>query len=44
LIFLINRIQIQLDGNEFGVDQHGAQIPVNVFPSTTVRELRAIVC
>jgi hypothetical protein len=42
-IFLINRIQIQLDGNEYGIDQHGATIPVNVFSSTTVRELRAAV-
>ncbi len=42
-IFLINRIQVQLDGNEYAVDQHGAQIPVDVFQSTTVRELRAIV-
>ena len=42
--FLINRIQVQLDGNEYGIDQHGATIPLNVFPTTTVRELRAAVC
>jgi hypothetical protein len=42
-LILINRIQVQLDGNEYNVDQHGATIPVDVFQSTTVRELRAIV-
>ncbi len=31
-IFLINRIQVQLDGNEYGIDQHGATIPVNPLP------------
>jgi len=43
-IFLINRIQVQIDGNEYDVGQHGEKIPVDVFQSTTVRELRAIVC
>lgn len=44
LFFLINRIQVQIDGNEYDVGQHGEKIPVDVFQSTTVRELRAIVC
>ncbi|UJR27349.1 hypothetical protein I4U23_008642 [Adineta vaga] len=35
-------IYVQLDGNLYSIDQHGPRIPVNVFPSTTVRELRAI--
>ncbi|CAF0859538.1 unnamed protein product [Adineta steineri] len=34
-------VQIQLDGNEYDIDHHGATIPMNVFQSTTVRELRA---
>jgi hypothetical protein len=40
---VMNRIQVQLDGNEYGVGQQGARIPVNVFQSTTIRELRALV-
>ncbi|CAF1061200.1 unnamed protein product [Adineta steineri] len=35
------QILVQFDGNEYGVDQNGGTIPVKVFPSTTVRELRA---
>ncbi|CAF4607069.1 unnamed protein product [Rotaria sp. Silwood1] len=35
-------IYVQLDGNEYGIDQHGGKIPVDVFRLTTVRELRAI--
>lgn len=42
-ISLINRIEVQLDGNEYGLDQHGAIFPISVFPTTTVRELRATV-
>jgi hypothetical protein len=38
------RILVQFDGNEYGIDQNGGTIPVDVFPSTTTRELRAIVC
>ncbi|CAF3204564.1 unnamed protein product, partial [Rotaria sp. Silwood2] len=34
-------ILVQFDGDEYGVDQHGGTISVDVFPSTTVRELRA---
>ena len=41
--FNSNRISIQLDGNEYGIDQNGGTIPVNVYPSTTIRELRAAV-
>ena len=41
--YCINRIYVQLDGNEYSIDQHGATIPVDVFQSTTVRELRAAV-
>ena len=44
IIFLINRIHVQLDGNEYGVDQNGPKFPIEVFPSTTIRELRALVC
>jgi len=43
IYYLINRVHVQLDGNEYGVDQHGAKIPVDVFQSTTIRELRAAV-
>jgi hypothetical protein len=43
-IFKINRIYVQIDGNEYGTDQHGARYPIDVFQSTTVRELRAVVC
>jgi len=39
-----NRIFVQFDGNEYGIDQNGGTIPIHVFPSTTVRELRAAVC
>ncbi|CAF4411778.1 unnamed protein product, partial [Rotaria sp. Silwood2] len=35
-------IYVQLDGNEYGIDQNGGKIPVDVFRLTTVRELRAI--
>ncbi|CAF3410225.1 unnamed protein product [Rotaria sp. Silwood1] len=35
------RILVQFDGDEYGVEQHGGTISVDVFPSTTVRELRA---
>ncbi|CAF0937093.1 unnamed protein product [Rotaria sordida] len=35
------RILVQFDGDEYSVDQHGGIISVDVFPSTTVRELRA---
>ena len=37
------RISIQLDGNEYGINQNGGTIPVNVYLSTTIRELRAAV-
>jgi hypothetical protein len=42
-VFYNHRIQVQLDGNEYGIDQYGARIPVDVFQSTTIRELRAVV-
>ena len=42
--FFHNRILVQFDGNEYGINQNGGTIPVNVFPSTTIRELRAAVC
>jgi len=35
------RIQVQLDGNDYGTDDHGPKLFLNVFPSTTIRELRA---
>jgi hypothetical protein len=38
-----NRVNIRVDGNEYNIDQSGGTIPMNVFPSTTVRELRAAV-
>jgi len=44
IIFFNNRIFVQFDGNEYGIDQNGGTIPIHVFPSTTVRELRAAVC
>jgi hypothetical protein len=40
----LNRIQVQIDGNEYGIDQQGARFPIDVFQSTTIRELRAVVC
>jgi len=43
MIILFCRILVQFDGNQYGIDQIGAQIPVNVYRSTTIRELRAIV-
>lgn len=42
-IFAIHRIQVQLDGNEYDVNNHGIKIPVDVYKSTTIRELRAAV-
>ncbi|CAF0758151.1 unnamed protein product [Adineta ricciae] len=35
-------VYVRLDGNKYSVGKHGATIPVHVFPSTTVRELRAV--
>ncbi|CAF1043360.1 unnamed protein product [Adineta ricciae] len=35
-------VHVRLDGNKYSVGKHGATIPVRVFPSTTVRELRAV--
>ncbi|CAF4526935.1 unnamed protein product, partial [Rotaria socialis] len=34
-------IQVQLDGDEYGIDQNGGKIPIDVFRFTKVRELRA---
>lgn len=34
-------IQVQIDGNEYSIDQSGPKISVDVYQSTTVRELRA---
>lgn len=37
------RIVVQIDGNEFGVDQSGSKVSLQVFPSTTIHDLRALV-
>ncbi|CAF4175632.1 unnamed protein product, partial [Rotaria magnacalcarata] len=34
-------IQVQLDGDEYGIDQNGGKFPIDVFRFTKVRELRA---
>ncbi|CAF1940287.1 unnamed protein product [Rotaria magnacalcarata] len=36
------QILVQLDGDQYGIDKDGGTIFLNVFPSTKVRELRAV--
>ncbi|CAF4429844.1 unnamed protein product [Rotaria socialis] len=36
------QILVQLDGDQYDIDKDGRTIFLNVFPSTTVRELRAV--